>query len=78
MTKYTKVNTALMIIGNEILSGRTEVANTSTLIDNIYARNQKSVIIKTNHKIKFNFLYDQNRILQKKIKIEHLRKETYL
>ena len=49
----------------------------SAVADNIEVRNAKSVIIKTNHKIKFNLLYDQNRSLQKKIKIEHLRKETY-
>jgi NAD+ kinase len=35
----------------------------------------KKIIIKTNQKIKFNLLYDQNRSLQKKIKIEQLRKE---
>jgi len=37
---------------------------------------QKNIIIKTNQKIKFNLLYDQNRSLQKKIKIEQLRRET--
>ena len=31
MTKITKVNAAILIIGNEILSGRTQDANTSTL-----------------------------------------------
>ena len=31
MSKKTKVNTALLIIGNEILSGRTQDTNTSTL-----------------------------------------------
>tara|TARA_A100001011_G_scaffold291817_1_gene303450 strand:+ start:257 stop:1006 length:750 start_codon:yes stop_codon:yes gene_type:complete len=31
MTKYTKVNAAILIIGNEILSGRTQDTNTSTL-----------------------------------------------
>ena len=30
----------------------------------------------TNNKIKFNLLYDKNRDLQKKIKIEQIRKET--
>ena len=34
------------------------------------------VKIKTNQKIKFNLLYDSNRSLQKKIKIEQLRGET--
>ena len=31
MTKSTKVNAAILIIGNEILSGRTQDTNTSTL-----------------------------------------------
>ena len=31
MSKYTKVNAAILIIGNEILSGRTQDTNTSTL-----------------------------------------------
>ena len=37
---------------------------------------QKIFFIKTNNKIKFNLLYDNNRSLQKKIKIEQLRRET--
>ena len=48
----------------------------SAVADNIEVRNAKKVIIKTNKKIKFNLLYDKNRSLQKKIKIEQLRKET--
>jgi len=48
----------------------------SSVADNIEVRNAKNVIIKTNHKIKFNLLYDQNKSLQKKIKLEQLRKET--
>jgi len=48
----------------------------SAVADNIEVRNAKKIIIKTNQKIKFNLLYDQNRSLQKKIKIEQLRKET--
>ena len=35
------------------------------------------IIIKTNKNIKFNLLYDQNNSLQKKIKIEQLRREIY-
>ena len=31
MSKNTKVNAAILIIGNEILSGRTQDTNTSTL-----------------------------------------------
>ena len=48
----------------------------SAVADNIEVRNAKNIIIKTNQKIRFNLLYDQNRSLQKKIKIEQLRKET--
>jgi NAD+ kinase len=48
----------------------------SAVADNSEVRNAKSIIIKTNYKIKFNLLYDKNRSLQKKIKIEQLRKET--
>ena len=47
----------------------------SAVADNLEVRNVKTVIIKTNKKIKFNLLYDKNRSLQKKIKIEQLRKE---
>ena len=48
----------------------------SAVADNIEVRNAKNVIVKTNKKIKFNLLYDKNRSLQKKIKLEELRKET--
>ena len=48
----------------------------SAVADNLEVRNAKSIIIKTNNKIKFNLLYDKNRSLQKKIKIEQLRRET--
>jgi NAD+ kinase len=48
----------------------------SAVADNLEVRNAKSIIIKTNDKIKFNLLYDVNRSLQKKIKIEQLRRET--
>ena len=48
----------------------------SAVADNLEVRNAKSIIIKTNNKIKFNLLYDKNRSLQKKIKIEQLRNET--
>ncbi|MDA9232918.1 NAD kinase, partial [Candidatus Pelagibacter sp.] len=45
----------------------------SAVADNLEVRNAKSIIVKTNKKIKFNLLYDKNRSLQKKIKIEQLR-----
>ena len=48
----------------------------SAVADNQEVRNVKSVTVKTNNKIKFILLYDKNRSLQKKIKIEQIRKET--
>ena len=48
----------------------------SAVADNIEVRNAKNITIKTNKKIKFNLLYDKNRSLQKKIKLEQLRRET--
>jgi len=48
----------------------------SAVADNIEVRNAKNILIKINQKIKFNLLYDRNRSLQKKIKIEQLRNET--
>ena len=48
----------------------------SAVADNIEVRNAKNITIKTNKKIQFNLLYDQNRSLQKKIKLEQLRRET--
>ena len=48
----------------------------SAVADNFEVRNAKYISIKTNKKIKFNLLYDKNRSLQKKIKIEQIRRET--
>ena len=48
----------------------------SAVADNLEFRNAKTITIKTNKRIKFNLLYDTNRSLQKKIKIEQARKET--
>ena len=48
----------------------------SAVADNIEVRNAKNIVVKINKKIGFNLLYDQNKSLQKKIKIEQLRKET--
>ena len=48
----------------------------SAVADNLEVRNAKSITVKTNNKIKFNLLYDKNRSLQKKIKIEQIRRET--
>ncbi len=47
----------------------------SAVADNIEVRNAKIINVKINKKIKFKLLYDKNRGLQKKIKIEQLRKE---
>ena len=48
----------------------------SAVADNIEVRNAKNIKVKINKKIKFKLLYDKNRGLQKKIKIEQLRKEV--
>ena len=48
----------------------------SAVADNIEIRNAKKITIKTSKKIKFNLLYDKNKSLQKKIKLEQLRRET--
>ena len=48
----------------------------SAVADNHEVRNAKIITIKTNTQIKFNLLYDSNRSLQKKIKVEQLRNET--
>ena len=48
----------------------------SAVADNIEVRNAKKITIKVQNKIKFTLLYDKNTSLQKKIKLEQLRKET--
>ena len=67
------VNDKLQIIIKNLNSIKRPI---SAVADNIEVRNAKNILIKTNQKIKFNLLYDQNRSLQKKIKIEQLRNET--
>ena len=47
----------------------------SVVADNMEFRNIKNVKISINRKIKFNLLYDSNNSLNKKIKIEQVRKE---
>jgi NAD+ kinase len=47
----------------------------SAVADNIEVRNAKKILIKIQTKIKFSLLYDKNTSLQKKIKLEQLRKE---
>jgi len=48
----------------------------SAVADNIEVRNAKNVTVKTNRMIKFNLLYNANRSLEKKIKLEELKRET--
>ena len=48
----------------------------SAVADNIEVRNAKKITISVQNKIKFNLLYDKNKSLQKKIKLEQLIKET--
>ena len=48
----------------------------SAVADNKEIRNAKKIIIKVQKKIKFNLLYDVSASLQKKIKLEQLRRET--
>ena len=41
----------------------------SAVADNLEVRNAKSITVKINNKIKFNLLYDKNRSLKKKLKL---------
>ena len=47
----------------------------SAVADNNEVRNAQKIFIKVNKKIKFYLLYDKNRSLQKKIKLEQIRKD---
>ncbi len=47
----------------------------SAVADNLEVRNAKSITIKSITQIKFNLLYDKNRSLEKKIKLEQIKKE---
>mgnify|MGYP000604158065 CR=1 FL=1 len=49
----------------------------SAVADNIEVRNAKKIVIKVQKKIRFNLLYDRNKSLQKKIKLEQVRKDIY-
>ena len=48
----------------------------SAVADNNEVRNIKSIGIKTNKSIKFTLLFDKSSNLNKKIKLEQLKKET--
>jgi len=67
------VNDKTKIIINNLNPSKRPI---SAVADNLEVRNAKSIVVKINNKIKFNLLYDKNRSLQKKIKIEQIRKET--
>jgi len=47
----------------------------SAVADNVEVTNAKKITVKVQTKIKFNLFYDKNSSLQKKIKLEQLRKE---
>ena len=47
----------------------------SAVADNYEVRNIKKVLVRVQNKIKFNLLYNKNSNLNKKIKLEQLRKE---
>ena len=49
----------------------------SAVADNVEVRYATKISIRVQSKIKFNLLYDKNNNLQKKIKLEQLRKETF-
>jgi len=48
----------------------------SAVADNFEVRNAKKIMIKVQRNIKFSLLYDKNKSLNKKIKLEKIRKET--
>ena len=60
------------IIINNLNSSKRPV---SAVADNVEVRNAKKIIVRIQDKIKFNLLYDRSSSLQKKIKLEQLRKE---
>ena len=49
----------------------------SAVADNVEVRNAIKIIVKVHPQIKFTLLHDKNKSLQKKIKLEQLRKETF-
>jgi len=67
------VSDKLKIVINNLNPNKRPV---SAVADNQEVRNAKTISIKINNKINFNLLYDKNRSLQKKIKIEQLRREV--
>ena len=49
----------------------------SAVADNVEVRNAKKITVRVQTKIRFSLLYDKNSSLQKKIKLEQIRKEIY-
>ena len=47
----------------------------SAVADNFEIRNAKKIIVSSNKKIRFRLLFDSNKSLQKKIKLEELKRE---
>jgi len=60
----------------KIINLNTKKRPISVVSDNSEVRNIKKVIIKNNNSIKFKLLYDKNNSLNKKIKLEQIRKQT--
>ena len=63
------------VLDESFEAGVKKICITSSNLQDV--RNAKKIIIKVKKKTKFNLLYDRNSSLQKKIKLEQLRKETY-
>ena len=76
---YVLDNINLTVKSGEILSilGPSGCGKTTLLRIIAGLEKQTNGIIKINNKIKFNLLYDNNRSLQKKIKLEQLKRETF-
>tara|TARA_B100000963_G_C22545274_1_gene634116 strand:+ start:49 stop:816 length:768 start_codon:yes stop_codon:yes gene_type:complete len=47
----------------------------SAVADNVEIRNAKKIVVKVQNKIKFNLLFEKKRSLQKKIKLEQMRRK---
>ena len=60
----------------KIINLNTKKRPVSLVADNLEFRNIINAKIKTKNLIKFKLLYDKNNSLNKKIKLEQIRKET--
>ena len=59
----------------DILNLNTKKRPIAAVADNIEVRDVKSVMIKISEKVKFTLLYDKNKSLEKRIRLEQLKKE---